>query len=75
MAYYEQIVVLRIRIDEEEPGGAPSSWTNWPEVLDLARPDGAEVIASGELIGPNEDEDKFDASVMRVVFGGDDDGS
>lgn len=55
MGYYEQTVVLRIRVDEEEPGGAPSSW-DWPEVLDLARPDGAEVIASGEVTGPNEED-------------------
>lgn len=53
--YYEQIVVLRVRVEEDEPGGAPSTW-NWSEALDMARPDGAEVIASGEVTGPNKED-------------------
>lgn len=55
--YYEQMVVLQVRIPREdiEEGMvfAPSVW-DWNDPCDMPAPDAIEVLASGALIGPNK---------------------
>lgn len=51
--YYEQLVVLTVRVPADREIDAPSLW-DWSALCDMDSPDAIEVIAAGEMIGPNK---------------------